>query len=406
MKNKILFAIALTSLLLTGCGTAKEKNSDDQYAIFKLAQEAGFEGTYEEWLASIKGEKGDTGEPGASFLSGEGIPSKDLGKDGDSYLDITNNDFYKKENGKWVKTGNLSTNNGTSDPYLDGYGFFYVPALDESDAITSYRHYVNRINYSIPNQFNYKFVSCSSSSPNVVFEKSGYNFVSFYSDFAGEYEITLSFDYKDIHKSLTFPFIVTEEEVFFEICSDLEYINSNKFFVGDTIDEYIIQLYKKIIFPNGDIEKVGISFNTALKFKIIETGEEFELSSLSELGYTFKNPGTYTFVVSELGKDYLPFTFSIQVYALSSEIGYVNFNQMWYEFHVGDYFMDCYNLEFIFYPDSEFGNLYSRKLEYGFDYTTNFDENYCFTKAGEYEVIYSFLTFEYERQTQLIYVYD
>ena len=55
--------------------------------------------SYEEWLATIKGEKGDTGpkgDSGASVLTGEGAPLSMKGKDGDSYIDLLTWDFYIK----------------------------------------------------------------------------------------------------------------------------------------------------------------------------------------------------------------------------------------------------------------------------------------------------------------------
>ena len=72
--SKLLFCLASFNLALASCGRpieAKPSESDKQYEIFKLAQEAGFTGTYEEWLASIKGDRGPAGEDGkdgASFF--------------------------------------------------------------------------------------------------------------------------------------------------------------------------------------------------------------------------------------------------------------------------------------------------------------------------------------------------
>ena len=54
------------------------------------------------------GADGKDGEDGASFLSGNGRPANSLGKDGDTYFDFVNKDFYQKANGFWKKVANLN----------------------------------------------------------------------------------------------------------------------------------------------------------------------------------------------------------------------------------------------------------------------------------------------------------
>ena len=57
------------------------------------------------------------GEDGNSLLTGNGIPESTLGKDGDSYINLDNWDFYVKNNGTWNLEGNIkgeSGNNGES----------------------------------------------------------------------------------------------------------------------------------------------------------------------------------------------------------------------------------------------------------------------------------------------------
>ena len=58
--------------------TSDPLENDQRYAIYKKAVEAGYEGTYEEWLATIKG---------TDFLFGSGSPSTVIGKNGDVYVD-------------------------------------------------------------------------------------------------------------------------------------------------------------------------------------------------------------------------------------------------------------------------------------------------------------------------------
>lgn len=54
-----------------------------------------------------QGEPGPAGKDGASFFTGKGMPSNDLGKVGDSYLDLTSDEwgFYVKGEGGWKLMG-------------------------------------------------------------------------------------------------------------------------------------------------------------------------------------------------------------------------------------------------------------------------------------------------------------
>lgn len=54
-----------------------------------------------------QGEEGPAGKDGASFLTGKGAPSNDLGKVGDSYLDLTSDEwgFYVKGEDGWKLMG-------------------------------------------------------------------------------------------------------------------------------------------------------------------------------------------------------------------------------------------------------------------------------------------------------------
>ncbi len=55
---------------------------------------------------------GPQGEKGNSVLTGEGAPDNTLGKDGDSYIDLTTFDFYTKENDTWTKKGSIKGADG------------------------------------------------------------------------------------------------------------------------------------------------------------------------------------------------------------------------------------------------------------------------------------------------------
>ena len=53
------------------------------------------------------GASGADGRNGAELLSGTKAPEAKDGKDGDTYIDATTGDVYKKENGTWDKIGNI-----------------------------------------------------------------------------------------------------------------------------------------------------------------------------------------------------------------------------------------------------------------------------------------------------------
>ena len=86
-KSSILMFLGLTALALpmAAC-TPSTPMSDDEAqvrAIYEKAVEEGkFEGTYEEWLASIKGEKGDKGDKGDTGAQGEKGEKGDKGDTG------------------------------------------------------------------------------------------------------------------------------------------------------------------------------------------------------------------------------------------------------------------------------------------------------------------------------------
>ena len=73
------------------------------------------------YIGNLKGDKGDTGEKGddgedgtigTEFLSGEGEPGADLGKDGDIYLDASTSNLYQKVDGVWTLITNLKGEDG------------------------------------------------------------------------------------------------------------------------------------------------------------------------------------------------------------------------------------------------------------------------------------------------------
>ena len=58
------------------------------------------------------GPQGEPGKDGAEVLTGDGAPTKDLGKIGDSYIDLISWNYYIKTENGWVKQGNLRGEDG------------------------------------------------------------------------------------------------------------------------------------------------------------------------------------------------------------------------------------------------------------------------------------------------------
>jgi hypothetical protein len=67
-------------------------------------------------LSTLQGPQGDQGDQGCSLLQGSGVPSSLLGKDCDSYIDLSTADIYLKASGSWVKTGNIGFETGLDGP--------------------------------------------------------------------------------------------------------------------------------------------------------------------------------------------------------------------------------------------------------------------------------------------------
>ena len=98
-------------MVLASCGwkgtsssVSDSGNADPEIlAVYKAYAANGGTLSYDDWLASIKGEKGDAGANGSSVYTGMGAPAAALGVNGDSYIDTSSFDYYVKENGVWVK---------------------------------------------------------------------------------------------------------------------------------------------------------------------------------------------------------------------------------------------------------------------------------------------------------------
>ena len=101
MKKKLLLTVlSVLGISLMGCdidtltpnssqpaqaNTSVVDKDEDIKKIYKLYLDNGGTLSYEEWLATIKGEPG---KDGTSIRHGQGTPAQTLGNDGDSYIDM------------------------------------------------------------------------------------------------------------------------------------------------------------------------------------------------------------------------------------------------------------------------------------------------------------------------------
>ena len=77
------------------------------FALFSVTSCAGANGA-----DGKDGVNGVDGNDGTSFRTGEGVPSDELGIDGDTYLDVSTFDLYIKSDGKWTKNSNIKGSDG------------------------------------------------------------------------------------------------------------------------------------------------------------------------------------------------------------------------------------------------------------------------------------------------------
>lgn len=115
MKTKKLALLPLIALRLTGCDLSGNN--------IPVSAEKGDKGD--------KGDPGIAGKDGESLLTGKGVPSSSLGKDGDSYVDTQTWDYYTKAEGKWTKAGNFK--GGQGDTGLKGDTGATGPKGDKGD---------------------------------------------------------------------------------------------------------------------------------------------------------------------------------------------------------------------------------------------------------------------------------
>jgi uncharacterized repeat protein (TIGR02543 family) len=116
-----------TSITTSSSSTSSSsETNDERYAIYVKAQAAGFTGTYEEWLDSIKG------ADGTSLLNGTTNPTSTLGKNGDTYINTSTWDVYVKSGGDWTKVGNILGTKGADGltPHIGNNGNWWIGTTD------------------------------------------------------------------------------------------------------------------------------------------------------------------------------------------------------------------------------------------------------------------------------------
>ncbi len=83
------------------------------FALFSVTSCAGANGADgKDGVNGVDGNDGKDGKDGTSFRTGEGVPSDELGIDGDTYLDVSTFDLYVKSDGKWTKNSNIKGSDG------------------------------------------------------------------------------------------------------------------------------------------------------------------------------------------------------------------------------------------------------------------------------------------------------
>ena len=85
-----------------GNNNSSDTNQNDRrIEIYQLAVAAGYDGTYEQWLETIRG------ADGSSFLFGTSNPSSSQGKDGDIYINTNTWNLYIKAGNNWTSLGSI-----------------------------------------------------------------------------------------------------------------------------------------------------------------------------------------------------------------------------------------------------------------------------------------------------------
>ena len=145
-KLGLLVVSLLTLSGLAGCAGAEGPAGLDGKSAYDLAVAAGFEGTLEEWLAALKGDKGDKGETGAPGLPGENGKDGEDGEDGaagKSAYEIAKENGFEGTEEEWLaslkgadgKNGTNGTNGEDGEDGAAGKSAYelYLASLEEGE---------------------------------------------------------------------------------------------------------------------------------------------------------------------------------------------------------------------------------------------------------------------------------
>ena len=122
--------------------------------------------------------QGQDGEDGNSVLTGNGIPSNEIGKDNDSYIDLDTFNFYVKENGVWKLKGNIKGQDGNDG--IDGKGIESITLTSSEGNVDTYT-----ITYTDGSTSTFTVTNGTSSEEktyNITFDLNGGQFLSDYDE--------------------------------------------------------------------------------------------------------------------------------------------------------------------------------------------------------------------------------
>lgn len=121
--------------LLTGNGEPSVNLGKNGDAYIDLDTWNFYVRTNNTWIhvGNIKGNQGNNGVDGSAVLTGKNEPSAGLGKNGDSYIDLSTWNYYVKENDDWVLKGNIKGSDGQ-----DGNGIVSIKLTNTSANVDTY----------------------------------------------------------------------------------------------------------------------------------------------------------------------------------------------------------------------------------------------------------------------------
>ena len=102
---KVITLLSAISLFATGCGANLLNYIKGEQGVPGEKGETGANG--KPGIDGKDGIDGINGQDGTSVFTGGGVPSSELGKIGDSYIDLSTWDYFVKDEDGWHKKGNI-----------------------------------------------------------------------------------------------------------------------------------------------------------------------------------------------------------------------------------------------------------------------------------------------------------